>query len=281
MTLAVASGKGGTGKTTVSVHLALALQAHNEPFVLLDADVEEPNAAFFLNPRPGPGETVSIDSPVWDLSKCTACGLCAEFCRFNALALAGEKPIFFPELCHQCGGCARVCPEKAIREEPREIGRLEQADVDGGRLVIGRLKVGESRATPLIERVLKEARGVPHVLIDCPPGAACTVVSAVSSADAVLLVTEPTPFGRYDLALAVDLMRMLEKPFGVALNRAGEGDALIRDYCRDEHIPLLLEIPNDPEVARAYAHGRPVRDIRPEWDDLFYDLYQRAEALHA
>ncbi|HOW96465.1 MAG TPA: ATP-binding protein [Kiritimatiellia bacterium] len=253
-TVAIASGKGGTGKTTVAVNLAALLAERGVAVQYLDGDVEEPNGHLFLKPALETSEAVGLPVPVIDADKCTACGRCAEVCEFNALVVL-KRAMVFPELCHGCGGCVTACPAGAIREEPRAVGVVETGRAGAILFAQGRMNVGEAMAPPVI-RALKRARADGAlVLLDTPPGTACPVVAAARDADYVLLVTEPTPFGLHDLRLAVELMRRLERPFGVVINRAGSGDDAVNRFCREAHIPVLAEIPDDRAAAEAYSRG--------------------------
>jgi len=262
MILAVASGKGGTGKTTVAVNLAKVLGFQVQ---LLDCDVEEPNAHLFL---PGTGartEIVAIPVPEVDESLCDGCGECGRFCRFHAIVSFGTKPLVFPEMCHGCGGCVRVCPRKAIRETDHAIGIVETSRAGNISLVQGRLNVGAPMAPPLIRAVKDRLRsGIPAIL-DAPPGTSCAVIATLRGADFVLLVTEPTPFGLHDLKLAVDMVRKLRIPFGVIVNRVGIGDDRVHMFCRREGIPILLEIPDDRRIAEAYSRGELLVEALPKY----------------
>ena len=270
MKIAIASGKGGTGKTTVAVNLA---QVISGPVQLLDCDVEDPNCALFLSPEIEESETVGIPIPQVDESLCTACGECGTFCEFNAIVSFKTTPLVFPELCHGCGGCMKVCPEGAISEVDRPIGVVEQGHAGDIRFVQGRLKVGEAMSPPLIAAVKR--RGVDYgvTIIDSPPGTSCPVIEAVRDCDMVVLVTEPTPFGLADLVLAVGAVREMRIPFGVVINRADVGDSRVVDYCNFEKIPKFLEIPNDRRVAESYSRGQTIIEGVPEMRSLFEDLF--------
>jgi MinD superfamily P-loop ATPase len=272
MTMAVASGKGGTGKTTVAVNLALSLEA---PVELLDCDVEEPNAHLFLRPTWTGARTVSVPVPQVDERLCTACGACSAACRFHAIVSLKTMPLVFPELCHGCGACLLACPAGAIQEVPREVGVVESGWCDRIRFVHGRLKVGTAMSVPLIRAVRAEASGGRLTLIDSPPGTSCPVVAAVRGSDFVLLVTEPTPFGLNDLRLAVEMTRTLGLAFGVVINRADIGDQAVRRYCATEAIPLLMEIPEDRRVAEAYSRGQPAVHALPPLRAVFRELGER------
>jgi MinD superfamily P-loop ATPase len=276
MILAIASGKGGTGKTTVAVNLAVVLE---RPVCLLDTDVEEPNAHLFLPESEPRTSEVTIPAPEVDESLCTACGECSRICQYHAIVSLRTKPLLFPELCHSCGGCALVCPQKAIREAPRRIGSLLQYRYLQVEVTQGRLDVGGVMAPPLIRAVTAHAHARIPVIIDAPPGTSCSLINAVRPADVVILVTEPTPFGLHDLTLTVEVLRELGKPFGVVVNRAGSGDDRVRDYCAREGIPLLLEIPDDRRIAEVYSRGLIVVDALPVYRPLFLSLWEKATGL--
>lgn len=275
--VAVASGKGGTGKTTVAVNLALAAP---EPVRLLDCDVEEPNAHIFLQAHLEGRETVGLPVPEVDEELCTACGACGEICQYSAIVALRSKPLVFPQLCHGCGGCRRVCPTGAIREVPRPVGELEWGRRDHVDFVHGRLNIGEAMAPPVIRAVKRWGAGrqppagtAGMTLIDAPPGTSCPVIEAVRDSDYVLLVTEPTPFGLHDLRLAVAMIRRLDLPFGVIVNREGIGDARVEEFCAQEAIPILLEIPDDRRIAEAYSRGAAMVEALPEYRERFAVLY--------
>ena len=281
MIIAVASGKGGTGKTLVATSLALSLKDRalslkdRGGVQLLDCDVEEPNAHVFLKPRFDGSEPVRIPVPRVDEEKCTHCGKCAEVCVFNAIAVLGQHVMVFPELCHGCGACSYLCPENAITEEYRETGIIEWGYSDGVEFAHGKLNVGEAMAPPVIKKVKQRANRDGSVILDVPPGTSCPVVEAVRGSDFCILVTEPTPFGLNDLVLAVETVRELGVSCGVVLNRAGVGDNNVEQYCQRENIPVMLTIPLDTDIARLYSRGVTLVEGMPEWKKDFVRLYNQ------
>jgi MinD superfamily P-loop ATPase len=278
MIIAVASGKGGTGKTLVATSLALSLK-DRERVQFLDCDVEEPNAYIFLKPVITSSEPVCIQVPKVNEKKCTYCGKCAEVCAYNAIAVLPEHVLVFPELCHGCGACSYLCPEKAITEEGRETGVVEWGYSDGLSFVHGKLTVGEAMAPPVIRRVKEYAKADSTVIIDVPPGTSCPVVEAVKDSDFCLLVTEPTPFGLNDLILAVETVRELKIPCAVVLNRTGVGDGKVEEYCQKENIPILLAIPLDTEIARLYSRGIALVEGMPRWKRSFIGLFEQIREI--
>jgi MinD superfamily P-loop ATPase len=275
MIITVASGKGGTGKTTVAVNLALSIG----PEKLLDCDVEEPNVHTLLHPTEIRTTTVTVPTPVVNQDKCTLCGKCAEFCQFNAIFVGKTKTMVFNEMCHSCGGCAIVCPEDAITETPRPIGKIHESTIDGITLAYGELTIGEPIATTLIHAVKEHIVPEKINILDAPPGTACPVIETMKASDFLILVTEPTPFGLHDLSMAVDVVRGLDIPFGVIINRAGIGDDGVEEYCKRDEIPILLEIPFDRQIAELYSRGVPFVQEMPEWHQRFTDMYTHIERL--
>ncbi|NCC93161.1 MAG: (4Fe-4S)-binding protein [Opitutae bacterium] len=274
--IAIASGKGGTGKTTVAVHLAAWLAGRGHEIQYLDCDVEEPNGHLFLKPEIKAAEPAAIPVPVVDMNRCTACGKCAAVCEFNAIAML-KKPMVFPELCHGCGACTLVCPVDAIREEPRDIGTVETGLAGPIRFTQGRLNVGEPMSPPLIRAVKIRRDPAAIALFDSPPGTSCPVIATVRAADFIVLVTEPSPFGLHDLTLAVETFRPMGLPFGVVVNRADPADERVQDFCRQQEIPVLAELPDDRRVAETYARGELLFDRLPEWRDRMAALWARIE----
>lgn len=275
MIISVASGKGGTGKTTVAVNLALSLK--NVQF--LDCDVEEPNAHIFLKPRISGEKKANILVPEVDEAKCTYCGKCREVCAYHAIAVlpgSDDKKgsiLIFPHLCHGCGACSLLCPQGAIKEINREIGVIEMGDKDKMQFIHGRLNIGEAMSPPLIRQVKEYINSTRTVIIDAPPGTSCPVITAVKGSDFCVLVTEPTPFGLNDLILAVEVLRKLQIPFGVVINRSDIGDGKVEEYCGNEDIPILMKIPFNREIAVSYSEGVPIVEKDVSYQDKFINLY--------
>jgi MinD superfamily P-loop ATPase len=271
MIISIASGKGGTGKTTVATNLAAVL---GEAACILDCDVDEPNAHLFLNPEIRETETMTVEVPEVNMTACTLCRKCVEICRFRALTVAGKTLLVFPELCHSCGGCFEICPENALDRGMREIGGVEKGMSGPLPFTHGRLRIGEAMTPPLIRTVRKNQLPDKINIIDAPPGTSCPVITAVRGADFVVMVTEPTPFGLHDLELAVEAVRTLSIPHGIVINRSDLGDSRVRDYASREGIPVLMEIPFDRKLAECYSKGRLIVDVFPEWRGRFRALIE-------
>lgn len=276
MIISVASGKGGTGKTTVSTNLALSIGSRVQ---LLDCDVEQPNAHLFLHPVFNRAETVTTPVPEIDPDKCTLCGKCGEICEFKAIVAVGETVLAFEEMCHSCGGCMAVCPAEAITEKGRELGVLQKGHHNGIEFIHGILRVGEAMSPPLIRAVLALADPGRLTIVDAPPGTSCPVIETMKPADFVLLVTEPTPFGLHDLKLAVGAVKILNIPCGLVINRADMGDQKLTAYAASENLPVLMEIPFDRRIAEAYSRGDMIVDVMPQWKEKFLQLYEKIKGL--
>ncbi|HEX2957157.1 MAG TPA: ATP-binding protein [Chitinispirillaceae bacterium] len=273
MKIAIASGKGGTGKTTISTNLALFLGDGSDKVVYLDCDVEEPNGHLFLNPVLSEKISSSIPVPVIDNSKCDVCGKCVRFCEYKALVRLGKTVMVFPELCHGCGGCTLICPHQAIQEQPREIGFVESGSSGRIGFVHGRLNIGEAMSPPLIRAVLQQIRSNEVNIIDAPPGTSCPVIASIRGADFVVLVTEPTPFGLNDLGLALDMVKELGIPHGVVVNRAEDGNRDAESFCDKGQVEILTRIQDDRRIAECYSKGEMILKGVPYVQKIFEELW--------
>jgi MinD superfamily P-loop ATPase len=274
MKVAIASGKGGTGKTTVSAALTTVW---NRPVIAVDQDVEEPNLHLFLQPLIQGREKAYIEVPVVDESKCTHCRACAQLCQFKAISVLGDVLLTFTDMCHGCGGCLAVCPEKALTPGRRELGEILWGTTATAGFLMGRSRVGEAMSPPLMRAVQRKLQAMlldrsADVIIDAPPGVSCPAVSAVMDADVIVLVTEPTPFGLYDLQLAHQAFLPLGKPMGIVINRAGLGEDRVYDFCRSRDLPIWAQIPYERRIAEAYAQSRVAAAICDRLRDLFIEL---------
>ena len=273
MKIAVASGKGGTGKTTIATNLAYTISQMGKEVQYLDCDVEEPNGHIFLKPEIRKTEQVAVVVPEVDLEKCTGCGECSRLCQYSAIVhLRDNNVLTFEQLCHSCGGCFLVCPAEAINEKRQIIGQVSEGFSNGMEFVQGRLEIGDVRTPALIKEVKHRINDRGVAIIDVPPGTSCPVIEAVKDADLVLLVTEPTPFGLNDLELAVDMVRQLRLDFLLVINRSDSGDDRIRRFCDSEGIKAVMELPDDRKVAEAYSCGLMMAEVLPEYKANFTQL---------
>ncbi len=279
--VAIASGKGGTGKTTIAANLAQVVCGLGQKVQYLDCDVEEPNGHIFLKPQITGRREVTVDVPQVDLDKCTACGKCGEICQYSAIVCIKEHVLTFEQLCHSCGGCRRVCPADAITTKPLKIGEIESGKAGDVDFVSGRLRIGYVRTPSLIKEVKKYIKQDCLAIVDVPPGTSCPVVEAVKGTDFVLLVTEPTPFGLNDLKLAVGLVREMSLPFAIVINRYGIGNDEVEKYCEAENIEIVLKLRDDRRIAEAYSSGKMMVDELPEYKSHFSGVYEYLDRAKA
>ncbi len=279
MKIAIASGKGGTGKTTIATNLALAISQGGKQVQYLDCDVEEPNGHIFLKPEINSTQQITVSVPEVDLAKCIGCGKCSQLCQYSAIISMKKTVLTFEQLCHCCGGCMLVCPAGAITEKKQIIGQLNQGISNGIDFVDAVMEIGDVRTPSLIKQVKSKIDDNKAAIIDAPPGTSCPVIETVKDADYVLLVTEPTPFGLNDLILAVEMVRKLKKPFSVVVNRDNIGDQTVYDYCRREKIKISLQIPDDRQIAQTYSSGKMILQELPQYNDPFLKLAKALEVL--
>ncbi len=282
MKIAIASGKGGTGKSSLSVSLASFISRTEGSVVLYDCDVEEPNCHLLLPESLREESPMTVQVPgLTDPGSCTECGKCARVCRFNALAALKTKPLIFPELCHSCGGCLLACPEGSLSWVDYTTGKKRRSRIEGMNLIQGVMNVGEAQATRVIRELLKEPVKEEMVILDAPPGTSCSFMETVSSSDFILLITEPTPFGLHDLTLAVEAILPLGIPYGIVENKAEQDVDLIKEYCREGAHPLLLSIPYKREIAETYSRGEIPFHTLPYLSEKMRELLSEIRRLTA
>lgn len=275
MRIAIASGKGGTGKTTIATNLAKAAAEKGAAVQYVDCDVEEPNGHIFLKPKIEDVRDVTVCVPQVDKDKCSGCGKCGEVCQYGAIVHLGQKNVLtFENLCHSCGGCRLLCPEQAITNKQIKIGQMETGKSDSIGFIRGVLSIGNIRSVSLINQLKQTIDSEGLVILDVPPGTSCPVVESLKGADFVLLVTEPTPFGFCDLKYAVELVRKMGLEFGVAINRDGCGDDEVDRYCEEEGVEILMRIKDDRRIAEAYSVGKMIIDVLSDYKIKFADLYE-------
>jgi MinD superfamily P-loop ATPase len=279
MQIAIASGKGGTGKTTIATNLAVSLSQTGQKVQYLDCDAEEPNGHIFLKPEIKSSEDVTVGVPEVDMAKCTGCGKCGQLCQYSAIICLKDKPLVFEQLCHSCGGCMAICPEGAITEKQRKIGVAEFGKSNGVYFGHGKLNIGAIQTPAIIRYVKQKAINGGIVILDAPPGTSCPVIEAIKNSNFVLLVTEPTPFGLNDLELAVGMVRELKLPFAVAINRSDIGNNAVVKYCQQENIKVLIQIPNDRKIAESYSRGVMIVETMPDYKQKFLKLYKDIQSM--
>jgi len=275
MIISIASGKGGTGKTTISTAICMA---YDKDVTFLDCDVEEPNSHLFIQPELTIRKTATVKIPKVYEDVCSGCGKCKTACRFNAIIIMNRKAIIYPELCHSCGGCLIICPKNAITEMANPIGEIISGKIGDIHYYEGVLKISQAMSPPLIKLVKANISKINMTIIDCPPGTSCPMATAIKGSDYVILIAEPTIFGLNDLILAVETIRIMNIKIGVIINKAENNDFLIEEYCKQENIEVLLKIPNERKIAVAYSNGLSIFTELPELKEKLKNMINKIEA---
>lgn len=292
MNIAVLSGKGGTGKTLLSVNMA----ATSKSATYIDCDVEEPNGYLFFKPEEIVEENVSVKIPEVNKELCSGCRKCVDFCKFNALAFIKKAPIVFGDICHSCGGCSLLCPENAITEKDKVIGKIEKGKSQGIDIYTGILNTGEVSGVPIIEKLLEENRKSSSngevsnnieeneklSIIDCPPGSACIVMESIKDADFCVLVAEPTAFGAHNLEMVYELVSLFGKPFGVVLNKCLDGENPSEEFCKEKGIKILGRVPFEKELGELNSNAKIAARESERYNKLFKNILEtvKGEVQH-
>ncbi|WP_432791927.1 4Fe-4S binding protein [Peptacetobacter hiranonis] len=292
MNIAVLSGKGGTGKTLLSVNMA----ATSKSATYIDCDVEEPNGYLFFKPEEIVEENVSVKIPEVNKELCSGCRKCVDFCKFNALAFIKKAPIVFGDICHSCGGCSLLCPENAITEKDKVIGKIEKGKSQGIDVYTGILNTGEVSGVPIIEKLLEENRKSSSngevsnniegneklSIIDCPPGSACIVMESIKDADFCVLVAEPTAFGAHNLEMVYELVSLFGKPFGVVLNKCLDGENPSEEFCKEKGIKILGRVPFEKELGELNSNAKIAARESERYNKLFKNIIEtvKGEVQH-
>jgi len=278
MKIAIASGKGGTGKTLVSTNLFYSASKLGIPVTLVDCDAEEPNVTEFIRGAVRDTYAVKQKVPVIDVDACVFCGKCHDYCHYHAIVCLPPSGFIqvIEELCHDCGACMVACNYGAITEKDKLLGTIKTMEVNSHASIIeGRTEIGVFSPVSLIRQAIKRLNGDALVILDSPPGISCPFIATVESADFVVLVTEPTPFGLHDLELSVATLKYLGKPFGVIINKAGLGNRDVYEWLKQNDIPLLMEVPFDKKIARFYSEGRLIGEEDPGLNMQFAALLKK------
>ncbi len=271
MKIAVLSGKGGTGKTLVSVNLSYLVEGST----YIDCDVEEPNGMLYYKIDDVKQSSVYKPIPKINHDKCIGCKKCTEFCKFNALAYILDKVRVFKDLCHGCGGCTLVCPENAIEEVDHEIGIIKSGQYESHNIYSGLMNIGEESGVQIISELLEQTTDTNEVVfIDSPPGNGCTVMESIKEADYCILVSEPSIFGLHNLEMVYKLTSVFNKPAGLVINKAND-DKIIHNFAKENDINILGEIPMNFELSNLNSNGHFVvenKEIRKYFEDILSNV---------
>lgn len=266
MEIAVISGKGGTGKSSLSAAFATL----NEKVVVADCDVDAANLYLLFNPEVDEEIIYTAGhKAVVDYEKCTGCNICAEYCRFGAISVNMERIEISDTFCDGCFLCSRVCPADAISMIPNNRSRLYSGSFRNGMMVYGRLAPGEENSGKLVNMVRDKAKqvagetGTGTIIIDGPPGIGCPVISSITGADRIVIVTEPTISGSGDMKRAVEIARKFGFSPYVVLNKCDLNKSMtvkIHEWCHRNNIMVAGEIEFDPRITEAMLQGKSVTE---------------------
>ncbi len=270
MEIAIISGKGGTGKSSVSA--AFATLRPN--VVLADCDVDAANLYLLFHPTINEEQVfISGQKAVINKEICTNCGVCLDYCRFDAISEVNGEVLISATSCDGCHLCARICPMEAISMVKEDKSRLYAGDFRNGKMVYGRLSPGEENSGRLVDVVREKAKtmakasGFDTIIIDGPPGIGCPVISSVTGVDRVVVVTEPTLSGLHDLKRTLEVTSNFGIKTQVIINKFDLNEEMsitIEAYCTQEGIAVTGKIPFDPQVVEAMVHCKSIIEYAPD-----------------
>lgn len=270
MEIAVISGKGGTGKSSISAAFATL----SENVVLADCDVDAANLYILFNPTHEEEQVfVSGQKAIIDYEKCTSCGQCIEYCRFDAISEINGEVIISETLCDGCRLCSRICPSEAITMVNEDKSRMYAGSFRNGKMVYGRLSPGEENSGKLVNMVRDKAKQLSKdhhletIIIDGPLGIGCSAISTITGVDHVVIVTEPTISGLHDMKRALEITANFKLKTWVIVNKFDlntEVTSQIENYCRQANISIAGKFPFDRLVVDAMVNCKSIIELSPD-----------------
>ncbi|MBP7965220.1 MAG: 4Fe-4S binding protein [Paludibacteraceae bacterium] len=270
MEIAIISGKGGTGKSCISAAFATL----NSNIVLADCDVDAANLYLLFHPTHENEKVfVSGHKAVIDKAICTNCGVCINYCRFDAISEMDGEVLINETSCDGCKLCARICPEQAISMVPEADSRMYSGTFRNGKMVYGRLSPGEENSGLLVDMVRKEAQKIAKannldtIILDGHPGIGCPVISTITGVDYVVIVTEPTISGLHDMKRTMEVTSKFKLTTAVIINKFdlnGEMATQIENYCNEQNVQVIAKLPFDKLVVDAMLNRQSIIEFAPE-----------------
>lgn len=270
MEIAIISGKGGTGKSSISS----AFATMNSSVVLADCDVDAANLFLIFNPT-HEEEQVYIAGHKAEINYdiCSGCGMCLDYCRFDAISIRDDKVVIEEVSCDGCFLCSRICPENAIIMIPKDKSRMYSGSFRNGKMIYGRLAPGEENSGKLVNMVREKAKQVSHdnnlntIILDGPPGIGCPVISTITGVDKVVIVTEPTISGLSDMIRTIDIVFKFGLRPSVIINKSDLNSSMtkkIEERCDEIGIPVIAVLPFDPIMTMAMVQAKSIIESDPE-----------------